>query len=138
MFAKLFKKIDEVIEKGCEIISQMTHLTTVVLGPDANQEKINKVQLVPLNDITAVAVFVTDRGHVEHKTFSIPRDVSIGELESCVNIINDRICGTPINKVADKVSDSRRFAKASEAPIYTRETAPKTLKLSDRAIYKIL
>lgn len=30
-----------------------------------------------------------------------------------------------VNKVADKVSDSRRFAKASEAPIYTRETAPK-------------
>ena len=38
------------------------------------------------------------------------------------------------NKVADKVSDSRRFAKASEAPIYTRETAPKTLKLSDKDI----
>ncbi|MBQ9730856.1 MAG: heat-inducible transcription repressor HrcA [Bacilli bacterium] len=100
-------EIDEVIEKGCEIISQMTHLTTVVLGPDANQERINKVQLVPLNDITAVAVFVTDRGHVEHKTFSIPKDVSIGELESCVNIINDRICGTPINKVADKVDSLR-------------------------------
>lgn len=38
------------------------------------------------------------------------------------------------SKVADKVSDSRRFAKASEAPIYTRETAPKTLKLSDKDI----
>lgn len=38
------------------------------------------------------------------------------------------------NKVADKVSDSRRFAKASEAPVYTRETAPKTLKLSDKDI----
>ncbi len=41
------------------------------------------------------------------KSFVIPKDVSIGELESCVNIINDRICGTPINKVADKVDSLR-------------------------------
>ena len=100
-------EIDEVIEKGCEIISHMTNLASVVLGPDANHECINKVQLVPINNITAVAVFVTDRGHVEHKTFSIPSGVSVGELESCVNIINDRICGTPINHVIEKVDSLR-------------------------------
>lgn len=100
-------EIEEVIKKGCEIISQMTNLASVVLGPDANQECINKVQLVPINDISAVAVFVTDRGHVEHKTFSIPKDVSVGELESCVNIINDRISGTPINNVIEKVDSLR-------------------------------
>lgn len=37
-------------------------------------------------------------------------------------------------KLANKVSDSRRFAKASDAPVYTRETAPRTLKLSNKDI----
>lgn len=37
-----------------------------------------------------------------------------------------------IDKTTDTVSGSRKFAKASDAPVYTKETAPKTLKLEKR------
>lgn len=96
-------QIEEAIKHGCEIIAQMTNLTSVVLGPDAQFECIKKIQLVPLDERTAVGVFITDRGHVEHKTFAIPNKVSFQDLETCVNIINDRVFGTPINKILDKV-----------------------------------
>lgn len=100
-------EIDEAIKHGCEIIAQMTNLTSIVLGPDSQFECIKKIQLVPLDDNVAVGVFITDRGHVENKTFSIPKGVSFNELETCVNIINDRVIGTPINKVIDKVEALR-------------------------------
>jgi len=95
--------VEEAIKHGCEIISQMTNLTSVVLGPDAQYESIKKIQLIPVSEKVAVAIFVTDSGHVENKTFEIPTGVAFKDLETCVNVVGERIVGTPINKVVDKV-----------------------------------
>lgn len=99
--------INEVIYHGCEIISQMTQLTSIVLGPDSEVERLKKIQLVPLSENSVVAIFITDRGHIEHKTFNIPEEVGLSELETSVNILNDRIVGTPLNQVIEKVSSIR-------------------------------
>jgi len=95
--------VEEAIKNGCEIISQMTNLTSVVLGPDAQFESLKKIQLIPIDEHAAVAIFVTDSGHVEHRTFAIPSGVSFKDLETCVNVVGERIVGTPISKVVDKV-----------------------------------
>lgn len=41
------------------------------------------------------------------------------------------------DKLVDKVKDSRKFAKATDAPIYTKETAPRKLKLDERDLTKM-
>ena len=50
----------------------MTNLVSVVMGPDGSQEKISKIELIPLNSSTAIVIFITDSGYVEHKTINIP------------------------------------------------------------------
>ena len=95
--------IDEAIKHSCEIISQVTNLTSVVLGPDANKERMKKIQLLEVDDHSAMAIFLTDTGHIEHNTFAIPNDVTFNDLETVVNIINDRVVGTPISQVSEKV-----------------------------------
>ena len=37
-------------------------------------------------------------------------------------------------KLVDEIADSRKFAKATDAPIYTKETYPKKLKLNEQDI----
>lgn len=99
--------IEEVIRQGCEIITQMTNLTSVILGPSSSFERMNKIQLIPLNPTTVVAVFITDQGHVEHKTFNIPTEVNLSDVETCVDIMNDRLCGTRLVELTDKVESIR-------------------------------
>jgi heat-inducible transcriptional repressor len=82
----------------------MSNLTTVMLGPDSKEERLSKVQLVSLNEQSAVAVFVTDRGHVEHKIFAIPQGISLSELESAVEIINKRITNTKLSEIVEKIN----------------------------------
>jgi heat-inducible transcriptional repressor len=103
LFSKSDFQIDNVIKQGCEIIAQMTHLTSVMLGPDGKQERLQKVQLIPINDSSAVAIFITDCGHIEHKMFSIPVQVGIKDVEKCIEIINDRIAGTALDNVVEKI-----------------------------------
>ena len=95
--------IEEIIKESCEIISHMTNLVSVVMGPDENNEHLAKVQLVPISDNTITAIFVTDKGYVESKTFIIPEGMSADDIIKCVELLNDRLCGTPIPGLVEKM-----------------------------------
>lgn len=97
------KSIEEVMHESCEILSHMTNLATIVLGPSAEEEHLASIQLIPLSNTTATAVFVTDKGYVENKTFVFEKDVSIQDIKKCVDLINERTKGTPISGLIDKM-----------------------------------
>lgn len=67
------QSIEEVIKSSCEILSQMTSLVSVVMGPDENEERLANISLVPIGPNTITAVFVTDKGYVENKTFLLEK-----------------------------------------------------------------
>ena len=97
--------LEDVIQKSCDILSNMTNLTSVVLGPDANAQTLAHIKLFPLDKNTAVAVFVTDQGHTENKTFKFEEEISLEDIQNCTDILNDRLTGTPINEVVDKMNE---------------------------------
>lgn len=97
------KSIEEVLKDSCEILSHMTNLASVVLGPSANEERLASIQLIPLSKNSATCVFVTDKGYVENKTFVFEDNVSINDVQKCVNLINERTRGTAISGLIDKM-----------------------------------
>lgn len=101
------KSIQDVIAQSCEILSQMTNLASIVLGPGASNERLVSVQLVPLSNTSATCVFVTDQGYVENKTFRIDDNTKLSDVESCVKLLNDRLKGTPISELVPKMEAIR-------------------------------
>ena len=97
------KSVEEVIKASCEIISHMTSLVSVVMGPDEKLETLASVQLIKISDNTLTAIFVTDKGYVENKTFIVPNSINSEEVVKCVEILNDRLKGTPIRDLVEKV-----------------------------------
>ena len=81
---KVFKErhysLDEIVKKSCDILSDMTNLTSVVLGPDSKCQRLQHVQLIPISERSAVAIFVTDHGHTENKTFQFDEKVSVEDI----------------------------------------------------------
>ena len=97
------RSIDDVIKESCEILSQMTSLASIVLGPNATQERLVSVQLVPISKTSATCVFITDQGYVENKTFVLNDKTSLSDVESCVKLLNDRLKGTAIAELIPKM-----------------------------------
>ena len=97
------RSVEEVIKESCEILSQMTNLVSVVTGSKDTIEKLANVQLVKISDNTLTAIFVTDKGYVENKTFIIPSSIKSDEMVDCVKLLNDRLTGTPVNELVEKV-----------------------------------
>ena len=97
------RSIEEVIQESCEILSHMTNLVSVVSGGNGNIERLANIQLIQISENTLTAVFVTDKGYVENKTFIIPSSINADEVVNCVKILNDRLIGTPVNELVEKV-----------------------------------
>ena len=97
------QSVEEVIKESCEILSHMTSLVSVVVGPDEKSENLASVQMIKISDKSLTAIFVTDKGYVENKTFIIPENVSADEIVNCVKLLNDRLVGTPIGELASKI-----------------------------------
>ena len=107
------KSIEEIIEASCEIISHMTSLVSVILGPDESLEKLANVQLIRVNENTLTAIFVTNSGYVENKTFVCPDNITGEEIMTCVKLLNERLQGTPISSLVEKMESLK--------PIFTEQ-----------------
>ena len=97
------RTIEELVKSSVEILSSLTNMTSVVLGPNAHQDRLASIQLIPLGHNSATAIFVTDRGYVESKTFLIPPKTTAVEMSKVVAIFNERLAGTLISEVVGKM-----------------------------------
>lgn len=94
--------LSDAIEKSLELISEITNYTSVVLGKTSSENKLKKVEIVPLEDGKILTMLITDKGYVEHKNLYLP-ETDIEEVVKTVNLINKMIVGTPIDKISEKL-----------------------------------
>lgn len=105
IFKQRHYSLDEIVEKSCEVLSQMTSLTTVILGPDSKHQKLRHIQLIPIDARNAVAVIVTSSGLTENKLFNFPDSVSVEDIRNCTQLLNDQLTGTPMADVVARMQE---------------------------------
>lgn len=93
--------VSDAILKSMEIISELTHYTTIVLGKQSSENLVQKIEVIPINRNNVVAIVVTDKGHVENKNIYIPGNVDPNEIKQTVDLINKIIVGTSIDSVSE-------------------------------------
>lgn len=97
------QSVEEIIAQSCEILSNMTNLASVFLGPKINEEHLVSLQIFPSGTNSATAVFVTDKGYVENKTFILPEGMEQSELKKGVDALSERLLGTSICDLVPKM-----------------------------------
>ncbi|MFD2612712.1 heat-inducible transcriptional repressor HrcA [Paenibacillus gansuensis] len=102
-FAERIQEIEQVIQHAASILSNLTNYTSIVLGPEVFTTTLRHLQLLPLGDDTAVAIIVTNTGHVENKTVKLPSGIQAGELEKVVNLLNQKLAGVPLLHLKSKL-----------------------------------
>lgn len=112
LLADRIMEVEQVVQQAAMILSNLTNYTSIVLGPEVFSTSLRHLQLLPLSDNRAVVIIVTDTGHVENKTVTLPAGLPIAELEKTVAILNAKLVGVPIvqlrsrlyNEIANEMS----------------------------------
>jgi heat-inducible transcriptional repressor len=103
IFAERIYELEKIVQKSARILSELTNYTSIVLGPAVRENKLKKIQIIPLYNDTAIAIIVTDTGHVENRMFHLPETMDPSEIEKLVNILNERLVGVPIVDLNEKI-----------------------------------
>ena len=96
-------ELNDVISKSLEIISDITNYTSVVLGKESSDNKLSKVEVIPVGEKGLVAIVITDKGHVENKNLSIDENIPLSEVAKTTELLNKMLVGTPIDDVPSKL-----------------------------------
>ena len=95
--------LSDTIKKSIELVAEITNYTSIVLGNNAKDNKLKKVEIVPLDENKILTIVITDKGIVEHKNLYLPQTISVDEVRKTVELINKLLIGTPINEVSVKL-----------------------------------
>ena len=96
-------ELNDAISKSLEIISDITNYTSVVLGRESSDNKLSKVEVIPVGEKGLVAIVITDKGHVENKNLSIDENIPLSEVAKTTELLNKMLVGTPIDDVPSRL-----------------------------------
>ena len=96
-------ELNDAISKSLEIISDITNYTSVILGKESSDNKLQKVEVVPINSKQLIAIVITDTGHVENKNVILEDNIPISEISKTTELLNKMLVGTPIDEVPSKL-----------------------------------
>ncbi|GGE47282.1 heat-inducible transcription repressor HrcA [Pullulanibacillus camelliae] len=102
-FHDQYYELEKLIQETADILSDFTHYTSIVLGPELLETKLKHIQIIRLSEDVAVLIIITNTGHVENRTVTLPKGIKAEEVEKLVNIINIRLKGTPLYKVTSAI-----------------------------------
>lgn len=100
VFSERRRSLSDLIHESCNMLSELTQLTTVALGPDSSEDTLQRITVVPLDNNRITAIIITNQGYVENKVFELSDEVEMEDLITCVNVMNDLLIGTPVDQVA--------------------------------------
>lgn len=100
--SKLSTKVNEIEELTkitSSTISEITHYTTVAIGPKVNMQIIEEIKFVLLGSRMLMVVIVTDNGLVKETIIKYDKDITASQVETLNSLFNSKLKGKPLNKI---------------------------------------
>ncbi|AIC94044.1 heat-inducible transcriptional repressor HrcA [Shouchella lehensis] len=95
--------IEEVFQESARILSEMTSYVSIVLGSELSNERLQKIQIVPLEGMKAIVILISETGHIENHIVLLDEHVTTEDLERTVNLLNERLRGVAFSQLQQKI-----------------------------------
>lgn len=100
--SKLSTKVNEIEDLtkiATTTLSEITHYTTVAIGPKNNMQIIEEIKFVLLGTRMLMAVIITDGGLVKETIIKYDEDITESQVETLNNLFNSKLKGKPLSKI---------------------------------------
>lgn len=92
-------EIEDLTKIATDTLSEITHYTTVAIGPDANNNIISDVKFISLGNRILMAVVLTENGAIKETIIKYDEDISDTQIESLNFLFRNKLIGKPLTKI---------------------------------------
>ena len=91
--------MQNLMQRTSSMLSDITHLASVVMLPRIEQSTLNQVEFVSLSDNRILVIFVMSDNEVQNRIIHTARTFSASELEQAANYLNKMFAGKDLNDI---------------------------------------
>lgn len=92
-------EIEELTKIATNTISEITHYTTLAIGPKTNLQNIEDIKFILLGTRTLMAVILTDSGIIKETIIKFDEDITNEQVDTLNFIFNNKLKGKPIEEI---------------------------------------
>ncbi len=122
-------EIEELTKIATNTLSEVTHYTSVSVGPKTNLQNIEEVKFVLLGQRMLMAVILTDTGIIKETIIKFDEDITEEQVSTLNFIFNNKLKGKPIEAI-DKPLEEYIFSEMN----YSLKVIKPIMEQLDRVI----
>lgn len=92
-------EIEELTQIATDTISEITHYTTVAIGPEASNNIISDVKIIPLGNRLLMAIVLTENGAIKETIIKYDDDITENQVDSINYLFKKKLIGKPLTKI---------------------------------------
>ena len=98
-------EIEELTKLTTTTISEITHYTTVAIGPGTDTQRIEEIKFVLLGSRMLMAIILTNTGLVKETIIKFDEDVTEKQVETINYMFNNKLKGQPLEIIDIPLQD---------------------------------
>ena len=98
-------EIEELTKLTTTTISEITHYTTVAIGPGADTQRIEEIKFVLLGSRMLMAIILTNTGLVKETIIKFDEDITEKQVETINYMFNNKLKGQPLEIIDIPLQD---------------------------------
>jgi len=99
------------MQRTSSMLSDITHLASVVMLPRIEQSTLNQVEFVSLSDNRILVIFVMSDNEIQNRIIHTARKFSASELEQAANYLNKMFTGKDLHDIRKYMLDELESMK---------------------------
>ncbi len=103
-------EIEDLTRITTSTLSEITHYTTVAVGPRNNMQRIEEVKFVLLGKRNLMAIILTDSGIIKETIIKFDEDITEEQVNTLTFIFNNKLMGKPLEAI-DKPLEEYIFSQ---------------------------
>ena len=92
-------EIEDLTKITTNTISEMTHYTTVAIGPDASSNIIKDIKFILLGERLLMVVILTENGAIKETIIKYDEDVTANQIKDLTLTFNNKLRGKYLEKI---------------------------------------
>lgn len=97
--------LEELTKIATTTLSEITHYTTIAVGPNVNKHSIIDIKFVLLGSRMLMVVILTDSGIVRESIIKFDEDIEQEQIDDLTMIFNNKLVGEPLEKLNSPIEE---------------------------------
>lgn len=105
------KSPHELVESASQLLSEISHMASIVLIPKRDHVMLRQIEFLPLNGNKLLVILVLNDREVQNRIIHTERDYSPEELQQAANFVNQNFAGERLISLRERLLQAMRDDK---------------------------